>query len=106
MDVRRIPGEEIAPTLSFSTLENSVVLETKQNLLEELRGDLLRAGQIGDSHRLAPLVSGEAEECFDGVLGFFREHSVDDGNGGLNILSQPGARLTRRRNPEIRSGAP
>jgi hypothetical protein len=69
VDIRWIPGEEIAATFALPALEDSVVLEAEQDEFEELRGDLLRAGKIDDSHRLAPLMIGETEKCFDGVLG-------------------------------------
>jgi hypothetical protein len=49
VDLGRCPGEEIAAALALPTLQYAVVLEAEQDQLEELRRDLLLAGQVRDA---------------------------------------------------------
>ena len=50
------------------------MLEAQQDQLEELGRDLLRPGEVRDTHRLIALAVREREESLDGVLGFLGQH--------------------------------
>jgi hypothetical protein len=73
-DFRWIASEEVATPLPFPALQNTVVPETEKNELEELGRNLLRSGEVGDSHWLASLVFRQAQECFDRVFGLLGQH--------------------------------
>ena len=75
-DLCGITGKEVAAALPFPALKDSVVSQAEQDELEELRRDLLRPSQVGDTHRLARRVFGKTKECFDCVFGLLREHAL------------------------------
>jgi hypothetical protein len=74
VDISRIPGKAVAASLPFPTLQDSVIPETEKDELEEFRGDLFGARQIGDAHGLVALLLGKGEQGLDGVLCLFGEH--------------------------------
>jgi hypothetical protein len=76
VDIGRVSGEEIPSTLSFSAPQQTLVLEAKQDQLEELGRNLLGAREIGDAHRLLRIGIRERKESLDGVFRLLGEHYV------------------------------
>jgi hypothetical protein len=75
IDLRRIPGEQISPSLPLPAAENSLVAKPEENQLEEFWGNLLGASEVGDANGLAWFTIGEGKERFDSVLRLAREHT-------------------------------
>lgn len=74
VDVSGVPGQEVASSFTLPAAEKPLVPETEKNQLEKLGRDLLRTGQIRDSHWLLGIGFGQGKKGLDGVFGFFGEH--------------------------------